>query len=159
MHDFNCPVNVVGYDPLNGIMNPNCRTVSAAVVYDCPMVGKVFIIEAHQAILIDHLHNIILCPMKMRMYDVKVNYIPKYLTENPTNQTHSIVMREKGETLLIPFHLHGVTSYFTSRDPTMEEYNNCTQFSATSVDPEWNPHDPSFSAQEYALLKTGGLLR
>ena len=123
------------------------------------MTGEVFIIEVHQAILIDHLHNNILCPMQMRMYDVKVNDIPKYLTDNPTDQTHSIVLHERGETLLIPLHLHGVTSYFTSRKPTMEEYNNCTHFSATAVDPEWDPHDPSFSAQEDALLTTGGLLR
>ena len=60
---------------------------------------------------------------------------------------------------MIPLHLHEVTSYFTSRKPTIEEYNNCTHFSATSVDPEWDPHDTSFSDQEDALLTTGGLLR
>ena len=27
------------------------------------------------------------------------------------------------------------------------------------VDPEWDPRDPSFLDQEYALLTTGGLLR
>ena len=68
-------------------------------------------------------------------------------------------MHGKGETLLIPLHLHGVTSYFTSRKPTMEEYNNCTHFSATAVDPEWNPRDPYFSSQEDALLTKGGLLK
>ena len=83
--DFNLPVNIVGYDPSKGIMTPNCRTVSAAVSYDCPMIGEVFIIEVHQAILIYHLHNNILFPMQMRMYDVKVNGIPKYLTDNPTH--------------------------------------------------------------------------
>ena len=77
MHNFNRPVNVVGYDPLKGIMNPNCITVSAEVAYEFPMTGEVFIIEVHQAILIDHLNNNILCPMKMRIYDVKVNDIPK----------------------------------------------------------------------------------
>ena len=41
----------------------------------------------------------------------------------------------------------------------MEEYNNCTHFSATAVDPEWDPHDSSFLTQEDALLPTGGLLR
>ena len=102
-------------------MTPNCQTVSAAVVYDCPMTGEVFIIEVHQAILIDQLHHNILCPMHMRMYDVKVNYIPKYLTDNPTDQTHSIVMHEKEETLMVPLHLHGETSYFTSIKTTMEE--------------------------------------
>ena len=29
----------------------------------------------------------------MRTYDVKVNDIPKYLTDNPTDQTHSIVIQ------------------------------------------------------------------
>ena len=77
VHNFNCPVNVVLYDPLKDIMTLNCRTFSAAVAYDCPMTGGVFIIEIHQAILIYHLHNNILCPMKMRMYVVKVNDIPK----------------------------------------------------------------------------------
>ena len=110
-------------------------------------------------ILIDQLHNNILCPMQMRMYDVKLNDIPKYLTDNPTDQIHSIVMHEKGETLLIPLHLHGVTSYFTSRKPTMEEYNNCTHFSATSVDPEWDTRDHYFSYQEDSIFTTGGLLR
>ena len=95
-----------------------------------------FIIEIHRAILIYHLHNNLLCPMQTRMYDVKVNEIPKYLTDNTTDQTHSIVMNEKWENLLTPLHLHGVTSYFNSINPTMEEYNNCTHFSATAVDPE-----------------------
>ena len=71
----------------------------------------------------------------MRMYDVRVNEIPKYLTENTTDQTNSIVMQEQGETLLILLQLHGITSYFTPRKPTVEEYNNFTQFSATAVDP------------------------
>ena len=68
-------------------------------------------------------------------------------------------MHGKGETLLTPLHLHGFTVYFTSRKPTVEEYSNCTQFSDTAVDPEWDPHDPPFLDQEYALLKKGGLLR
>ena len=80
-----------------------------------------FIIDIHQAILIDLLHNNILCPIQMRMYEVKVNDIPKYLTDNPTDQTHPIFMHEKGETLLISLYLNGVTFYFTSIKPTMEE--------------------------------------
>ena len=135
MNNFNRPVNVVGYNPSKVNMTLNFRTVSAAVAYDCPMTGKVFIIEIHQAILIYHLHNNLLCPMQMRMYDVKVNDISKYLTDNPTDQTHSIVIHKQWETLLIPLYLHRVTYYFTSSKPTMEEYNNCTHFSATAVDP------------------------
>ena len=112
-------MNVVGYNTSKGIMTLNCQTVSAAVSYDCARTGGVFIIEFHQAILIDHLHNNILFPMQIRMYDVKVNEIAKYLTDNPTDQTHSIVMHEKEETLMVPLHLHGETSYFTSIKTTM----------------------------------------
>ena len=83
----------------------------------------------------------------MMMYEVKLNDIPKYLTVNPTDQTHSIIMHEEGETVLIPLHLHGVTSYFTSGNPTVEEYNNCMHFSAIAVEIYWDPHDPSFSDQ------------
>ena len=68
-------------------------------------------------------------------------------------------MHEKGETLLIPLHLYGVTSYFTSINPTMEDYYNCMHFSATAMEQEWDPYYPSFSAQEYALLTTDELLR
>ena len=100
------------------------------------MAGEVFIIDIHQSILIDHFHNNILCKIQMRMYDVKVNDIAKYLTDNPTDQTNSIFMQEQGETLLIPLHLHGVTSYFTCRKPTMEDYNNLTNFSATEMELE-----------------------
>ena len=95
----------------------------------------------------------------MRMHDVKVNDIPKYLTDNPTDQTHSIVMHLKSRNptdTIAPTWSHFV---FTPSNPTMEEYNNCTHFSATAVDPEWDPHDPSFSYQKDALLATGGLLR
>ena len=72
-------MNVVGYNPSKGIMNLNCQTVLAAVAYDCPMTREVFIIDVYQAILIDQLYNNILFPMHMRMYDVKLNDIPKYL--------------------------------------------------------------------------------
>ena len=77
VQNLNRPVNVVGYDPSKGIMTLNYQTVSAAVEYDCPMKGKLFILEVNQAILIDHFHNNIMFTMQMRMYGVKVNEIPK----------------------------------------------------------------------------------
>ena len=92
VHYFNCLMNVVGYDTSKGAMTPNWQTVSAAVSYDFPMKGEIFIIDIHQKILIDHLHNNLLCPIQIKMYDVKVNIIYIYLTDNPTDQTHSIVI-------------------------------------------------------------------
>ena len=63
VHNFNSLVNVVGYDTSKGIMTLNCQTVLAAVAYYCPMTWEVFIIDIRRAILIDHLHNNILCPI------------------------------------------------------------------------------------------------
>ena len=80
IHDFNRLVNVVGYDPSKGTMTPNYQIVLSAVAYDFPKTGEVFIIDIHEDIFINHLNNNILCPMKMIMHAVKVNYIPKYLT-------------------------------------------------------------------------------
>ena len=77
VHNFNRLVNVVGYDPSNGTMTPKCQTVSAVLAYDYTLTGEVFIIDMHQAILIYHLHNNLLCPMQMSIYGVTVNYIPK----------------------------------------------------------------------------------
>ena len=44
VHDLNLTVNVVGYDPSKGTKTPNCQTLSAAVAYDCTMIGEVFIL-------------------------------------------------------------------------------------------------------------------
>ena len=88
---------VVGYDPLKGKMTTNCRTVSASFAYDCPMKGEEFIIEIHLTILIDHFHNNLLYPIQMRVYEVKVNYITKYLNDNPTDQMHQLFCMKKGK--------------------------------------------------------------
>ena len=55
LHDFNRPVNVVGYDPSKGTMTLKYRTVSTSFAYECPMIGGVFITDIHQAILIENL--------------------------------------------------------------------------------------------------------
>jgi hypothetical protein len=81
-HDFDRPVNVTGYDSSLGTVN-NCKTVSAAIGYDDPETGEVVVLLIHQSIYIPTLEHNLLCPMQLRMNDVKISEVPKFLTKKP----------------------------------------------------------------------------
>lgn len=128
-HDYGRPVNVMGYNKSEGTAAKNMRTVTAALAYDDPTDGTTRIVVINQAIEIPHLDKHLLCSMQMRMNDVRVDEIPKFLTDNPTDDTHAVVFPHeedgKGDALRVPLSLHGVTSYFPVRCPTQEEYETC----------------------------------
>jgi hypothetical protein len=119
---------------------------SAAIAYDHPSTGEVFVLVIHQALQFTEMTHCLLCPMQLRLNDVVVNKQPKFLTTKPTKIDYAIVFGE----LLIPLDLHGVTSYFHGRTPTKTEYDNCNRIELTSPDPEWRPHD-EMHAEEEAL--------
>jgi hypothetical protein len=47
--------------------------VSAAMAYDDPRSGKVFILIVHQSLHFKPLKHCVLCPMKLRLNDVVIN--------------------------------------------------------------------------------------
>ena len=55
------------------------------------MSGQMIILEIHQVIEIPHLTPNLLCPMQMRVNDIKVNEQPKLLTHALTDESHAIV--------------------------------------------------------------------
>ena len=81
--------------------------------------------------------------MQLRLNDVGVNEVPKFLTKDPTDETHVIVLPPTNageEKYLIPLSLDGVTSYFPTRKPTRDEYENAERcYQLTYGAPEWNP--------------------
>jgi hypothetical protein len=134
------------------------KTVSAARAYDCPRTGQVIILMVHQAIHIPTMENNLLCPMQIRMNDAKVSDIPKFLADNPTDETHAITFKDDEATFIIPFSLDGVTSVFPTRKPTMDEYNNGIRFDLTYESPIWDPHSPTFAERETNMVGTDGLM-
>ena len=123
-HVHNRQVNVHAYDPSLGSQQ-DMSIVNAAVAYDCPHTGEVLIFKINQAIHIESMSNNLLCVMQLRMNDVKVFDCPKFLTENPDAQTHSIpIPSTEGDELAIavPLSLHGVTSYFSNILPRGASY-------------------------------------
>ena len=63
VHDFERPVNVIGYDKAQGTLAVNMKTVTGALAYDDPTSGNVIIIVVHQAVLIPHMDVNLICPM------------------------------------------------------------------------------------------------
>ena len=118
--------------------------VSAAIAYDDPRSGDVYILILHQALHFPELSRCLLCPMQLRLNDVVVNERPKFLTHKPTEDDHALRVEE----LLIPLDIHKVASYFSGRKPTKKEYEECTRIELTYPYPEWAPHDPIYAEEE-----------
>jgi hypothetical protein len=162
IHDFDRPVRVHGYKEDIG-PTPNCRTVSAVVAYDHPGTGEVYMLVIHQAILIEQMTTNLLSPMQMRDNDLHVNDEPKFMVLNPTENHHAIhapALTNKDE-LRIPLSIQGVTSYFPSRKPTRQEYDNAQShliIELTSESPEWDPSTTRFQEQEDAMTDSNGKL-
>jgi hypothetical protein len=76
-HDFDRPVNITGFDPSCGTVE-EVQTVSAALAYDDLTSGVVRILIIHQAILFGPTDHNLLCPMQLRMNDVRVEEIPNF---------------------------------------------------------------------------------
>ena len=71
----------------------------------------------------------------------------------PDALQHSIVISPHGEQdSVVPLSLHGVTSFFATRKPTLQEYEQAViygrSFDLTYDSPEWDPHSDTFSSQE-----------
>ena len=114
----------------------------------------------HQAILIPDMPNNLLCPMQLRDHGLAVNDKPKHMALNPTEEHHAIMFcdcnTQASGLLRIPLELHGVTSYFPSRKPTKEEYENTPadlRVELTAEAPDWDPASTTFQQQEEAMLQ------
>jgi hypothetical protein len=112
-HETHRYVQVSPFSDSLGILS-HVPVVSAAVAYDDHNTGETILLRIHQALLIDDMETNLLCPMQMRMNDVKVDEVPKFLAENPNDQTHALCFpNEQGYT--IPLSLKGVTSCTSRR--------------------------------------------
>ena len=150
IQDFNRPVDVTGYDPTLGVKR-SLRTVSAALAYDDPGDGHTVILVIHQAIHVPTMQHNLITPMQLRMNDVQVREIPRFLTDHSDEDSHSIVIPdiEDGPPYKIPLSLHGIVSYFPTRRPTIQEFNgSLDRYELTYESPPWEPNTNDFQLQE-----------
>ena len=97
------------------------------------------------------------------MNDIIVSDVPKYLTKNPTPESHAFVVPDlefPGKTLTLPFHLDGVTSGLPCYKPTEADWDSerFPRINMTNEDLDWEPSTPRFADQEEAMTDWKGEL-
>ena len=150
IQDFNRPVDVTGYDPTLGVKR-SLRTVSAALAYDDPSDGHTVILVIHQAIHVPTMSHNLITPMQLRMNDVQVREIPRFLTDHSDADSHSILIPDPdgGNPYKIPLSLHGIVSFFPTRRPTPQEFGSSSdRYELTYETPAWDPNSNEFELQE-----------
>ena len=98
--DHGKAVNIVGYDTSKGKLAKNMKTVSGALAYDNPTTGTTVIIVVHQAICVPTMDCNLICPMQVMMNDVELDDKPKFLTEDPTDESYAISCEDDMGTLV-----------------------------------------------------------
>ena len=152
VQDFNRPVDVTGYDPGLGTKR-NLRTITGALAYDDPTSGNTVVLIIHQAIHISTMQHNLLTPMQLRMNDIRVRDIPRFLidtrgTEEDEHHAITIPGNEETADYTIPLSLHGIISFFPTRKPTTHEFDTCTSYELTYETPMWDPLSTDFLDQE-----------
>jgi hypothetical protein len=131
--------------------------VSAAIAYDDPETGEVICLVIHHSIYFKEVDNLLLCPMQMKVNDLRVGENPKFLIENPTDMMHAISFPTND--YIIPLFLQRVTSYFTCRKPTNMERDNCRRLELAYDMPEWNPYSRMYVQQEDSMMNSFGNMK
>jgi hypothetical protein len=114
----------------------------------------------HKAIYLESMDNHLICPMQCRVNGVEINDTPKIFVKHPTERSHAIVVEDpvaSDNKLVIPLELDGVTSVFTVRTPSRQEYEASEfVFEMTAESPDWDPQDSSLAQQEAAMSDLRG---
>jgi hypothetical protein len=98
--------------------------------------------------------------MQCRVNGVEINNTPKIFVKNPTERSHAIVVEDPvvpDNSLVIPLQLEGVTSVFTVRAPSRQEYERSEfVFEMTGESPDWDPQDLDLAQQEASMSDLRG---
>jgi hypothetical protein len=129
--------------------------ITAAIAYDNPRSGKVFILIIHQALYFPEVKRCLLYQMKMRLNSVVLNERPKFPTAHPTDQYHAIILGD----LTISLDFFTVASFFHGRTPTRKEYNECKRIELTYPLPEWSPNSHLYAEEESKCVDEEGYAR
>ena len=125
----------------------------AAVLYECPYSGKVYIFVIRNALYVPAMANNLIPPFIMREKGIRVNETPKIQSDEPEVSDHAIEFAETG--LRIPLKLWGTFSYFPTRKPTIEELQMSEEIYMLTPS-HFNPHNNSYASNEDGMLDWQG---
>ena len=128
------------------------------MAYTYPINGSTYHLIIHRSIEIPHLYHHLLCPIHHQVNGVMINDTPKFLTDDPTPQTHAIVIdiedSDAGNyNLILTLSLKIVTSYLPVHKPTKEEWESKTypRLKRKSEHLDRDPNITWYTEQEEAM--------
>jgi hypothetical protein len=154
VYDTNRTADVSPFLPELG----TAEKVRIIIAYDDHPDGETIILIINQALYIPALQDNLVCDIQCRMDDVVIDSCPKSMSENPTDDTHTLKFRNYNN-YTIPLDLKGNISCFPSRKPNKQEYHECQHIEMTAESPEWNPHARLFDDNENAMTDEEGFLK
>ncbi len=111
----------------------------------------------NQAIKINSMHNILICPMQCCVHGTTVNECPKFLSASPAEDDHALLVYNPDgcsppHTILLS--LNGITSYFDVRCPSLAVYEdeNIPKYHLTFESPLLEPSTSLYSSQEDGMV-------
>jgi len=128
--------------------------VDAAVIYDCEYSGRSIVLVIRNALFLRNMETNLIPPFMMRLAGLKIDECPKFLSDKPDETNHSIY--SPGLDFRIPLHLDGIISFIPTRRPSKIELQELESIELTPNMPVWDPHDSSYSQQEYSMLNYRG---
>ncbi len=147
--------------PLTETHHANASTVDAAIAYKDPVTHSTATLMINQAIKINSMHNILICPMQCRVHGTTVNECPKFLSASPAEDNHALLVHDPDSCsppLTIMLSLDSITSYFKARCPSLLEYEdkNIPKYHLMSKSPPWDPSTSLYSSQEDNMVDYWG---
>ncbi len=161
IHDHEHFVDIYSFD--KETCHANACTVDAAIAYKDPVTHSTVILMINQAIKINSMHNILVCPLQCCVHVTTVNESPKFLSASPSEHNHALLAHDPtgcSPPLTILLTLNGVTSYFEARCPSLAEYedDSIPKYHLTSESPPWDHSTSLYSSQEDRMVDYRGCL-
>jgi len=109
--------------------------VDVAIAYDCPYTLKMYILVCTNALYAPTMSTNLIPPFIIREAGVTLSDVPNKHMQDPSVEDHSMIFPDSK--LRIPLMLSGIFSYFSSRAPTEDEWQECEHIFLTPDGPNW----------------------
>ena len=156
-HDSGKVANVGPFTDQLGKLK-NIPIVDGVVAHDCKYTGKTYYIAMYNALYVKGMKDNLVPPFTVRRQGNIVNDVPKIQVLNPSELDHCLIL--DNERINIPLRLHGTMSYFQTRKPSIDEYEEAVA-SDMVVDLnmnelDWDPMNPCYAQEEDNMLDFEG---
>ncbi len=137
----------------------NARTVDSEIAYKDPIMDSTVIIIINQAIKIESMTNILVCPMQCCVHGTKATKCPNFLPVSPAEDNMPFwCMTLVAASHPSPFHSHWIVLPVTLRPDVPALLSMKTRVSQSIQSPLWDPSTSLYSLHEEGMVDYKGCL-